>query len=774
MRTVKNSFIFILLFINLNAFTQIPVGKWRDHFSYKNTHCVADAGDKIYVAGELAIFSYDKEEGSTEKLSKYNGLTDSGIERIAWNNTYNALIIIYENSNIDILINNTIYNLSDIKRKQISTDKTIYNITFHENITYLSCGFGIVLLDIDKLEFIDTYYIGDNASFVKVNGLCFDENNIYAATNEGLFFADLNSQDLADYRNWGLLVSIPDYDYIFNIVINFGNTLFANQIDPNTGNDTLYEYKNNSWQIYDDNELENIQSITENGNRIVFTTNTVIKALDQNYNIIHSIDYFSFPNQGFSAWPIMNYGIIDEFDNLYIADRRYGLVYTNSSNITSFIYPDGPENNTTAHVETVDGKVITTNGNSKAKAWHWPIYNVFENENWETYDISYDTARNFFSVAVHPDDKNRLFIGSWGYGVFEFQNNELKNAYNHLNSSLQYILGYDYGYIRITSMAFDNNNNLWISNPQVGEPVSVRTSENEWESYNFDGSITKYGTGEIIVLENNHKWILLGLGKGILVFDDKDTPLNKEDDEYKIFSPTTSEGELVSSTVHAIEQDKEGNVWLGTEDGVVIYYNPDDVFSDNFYADRIQLTSYGNDTTEQYLLSTDIVTDIETDGADRKWIATQNSGLFLVSDNGREEIHNFNKYNSPLISNSIVDIGINSQSGELIILTDKGIMSYRSDATEGVDIFGDVYVFPNPVRPGYEGVITVTGLADEVNVKFTDISGNLVYETDALGGQAIWDGKTFDGRKVNTGVYLVFCSNEDGSQTYVTKLLFVN
>ncbi len=773
MQSVKTVLFFIFLFINFNAFTQVPVGKWRDHFSYKKTHCVADAGSKVYVAAELAIFSYDKQEGTLEKLTKVNGLSDSKIERIAYNNANNALLIIYENSNIDILINNTIYNLSDIKRKQISADKTIYNITFSGDIAYLSCGFGIVLLDIDRLEFNDTYYIGDNASYVKVNDITFDENNIYAATDEGLFYADFNSQDLVDYRNWGLLESIPNNNYKFNIVHYFSNTLFANQINPVTENDTLYEYRNNSWQLNDDIKIDNIKSITDNENRIVFTMKSYMKVFDQNFNYIKHLSWYNFTNQDISTWTSMKYGIIDDSDNFFIADNRFGLVYTNSD-ITNFIYPNGPSNNTTAHIETVNGKVITTNGNNKAKAWHSPIYNVFENENWETFEITNDTARNFFSIAVHPDDKNRLFIGSWGYGIFEFQNNVWQNSYNHLNSSLQCISGYDYGYIRIASTVFDHNNNLWVSNQDVGEPISVRTPDNEWESYNFNGAITNVETGDIVVMENNHKWINLGEGGGILVLDDNNTPLDKDDDTFKKFTPKTSDGELISSTVYAIEQDKNGNVWVGTEEGVVIYYNPDDVFSDNFYADRIQLTSYGNDTTEQYLLSTDIVADIETDGADRKWIATQNSGLFLVSDNGKEEIHNFNIYNSPLISNSIVDIGINHQSGEVFILTDKGILSYRSDATKAEDIFGEVYVFPNPVRPGYEGVITVTGIADEVNVKFTDISGNVVFETDALGGQAIWDGKTFDGRTVSTGVYLVFCSNEDGSQTFVTKLLFIN
>lgn len=754
-----------------NSFSQISIGEWREHFSYNKTTCVADAGDKVYVAGELAVFSYDKEEGSIERLSKINGLSDSEVQTIAYNKANNTLIIAYENSNIDVLKNNIIYNFSEIKRKQISHSKTINKITFIENIAYLSCGFGIVLLDTDNLEFLDTYFIGENASYLNINDISSNGNNLYAATDVGLYFADINESNLSDYRNWHLDTGIPDSTFKFNIIASFNGYLFANQVNPSTENDTLYILNNNIWSIFDEG-FDNIKSITNTENYIVFTEKSSAKVFDTSLNEIKKLTWYSVYG-GISTWPSMNYGIVDKNVAFFIADNRYGLFHTNS-NTPQITLPNGPANNFTSHAEFINGKIITTNGNNKATGWYAPIFNVFENETWETYQITSDTARNFFSVAAHPNNPDNLFIGSWGYGIFEFNDNVWVKNYHHLNSSLQTISGYDYGYIRINDLTFDKNNNLWITNELVGEPISVKTDDDEWQSFSFNGSITKKQTQEIIVTQDNYKWVILGENKGILAFDDNNTPLDKSDDLYKIFSPHTSEGELISSTIYSIEEDKNGNIWVGTGEGVVIYYNPDDVFTDNIYADRIQLTSYGNDTTEQYLLSTDIVTDIETDGANRKWIATQNSGVFLVSDNGKEEIHNFNKYNSPLISNSINDIAINHKSGEVFILTDKGIMSYRSDATKANDFFENVYVFPNPVRPNYSGMITVTGLADDVNVKITDISGNVVFETNSLGGQAIWDGKTFDGRKVSTGVYLVFSTNSEGSQTFVTKLLFLN
>lgn len=769
-RNIKYFFTLSFILFFFNSQSQIAVGTWRDHFSYKKTTCLADAGNKIYVAGENAVFSYDKTEGTIEKLNKVAGFSDAEIQTLAYNKANDVLMIVYKNSNIDILKNNVIYNLSEIKRKLISTDKTVYHITFIGNTAYLSCGFGIVLIDTDKLEFEDTYFIGQNASYIKVNDIAYDGIYLYAATDEGLYYADFSNSNLADYRNWNLVPDIPNNNFKYNFVYLFNNYLFANQINTTTENDTLYIKRNNTWQLFEE-ETDNIRSISSNENKIIFTTKSYAKIYNTSLNLERTFDLYKF--FGFNGEPKMNFAVLDENNNVLVADNRIGLVYEKNGTAI-YTYPNGTYNNYTAKAFTFNNTLITTDGNNHAKGWYQPTYNIFKNEEWKSYHISSDTARNFFSIAVNPKNNNNIFFGSWGYGIYEFLNDEWTGSYNQLNSTLQAIPGYSYGFIRINGMVFDNNNNLWITNEGVGEPISVKTENNQWESFNFNGSITNDYPTDIYITDNNLKWTELGKSNGILVFDDNNTPLIKSDDRYKIIKPATNEGEIISSDVTAFSQDKDGNIWMGTGEGIVIFYNADNAFEDNFYADRVQITSYGKDTSEQYLLSTDIITDIETDGGNRKWIATQNSGAFLVSENGKNEIYHFDKYNSPLISNSINDIAIIPETGEVFFLTDKGIMSYRAEATEAKETFGNVYVFPNPVRPEYDGKITITGLAANVNVKITDISGSLIYETKALGGQAIWNGKTFDGRKANTGVYLIFCSNDDGSETFVSKLLIIN
>jgi len=326
-------------------------------------------------------------------------------------------------------------------------------------------------------------------------------------------------------------------------------------------------------------------------------------------------------------------------------------------------------------------------------------------------------------------------------------------------------------YIRIGGLDFDVNNNLWITNSEVANIISVKKANGEWKGFNFDEVISNVPVGEIVVSQNSTKWIILPNGLGLFVFNENNTIDNTNDDQFKKLSILDENGKLITNNVYSFAEDLNGIIWVGTDQGIIVYYNPENVFDDeSFYAQRIVLTNNG---ITQNLLSTEVITAISVDGANRKWIGTNSSGVYLVSKNGTEEINHFTEENSPLFSNRILDIGIDNESGEVYFATEKGLISYRGTATMGNDEFRDVYVYPNPVREDYEGDITIRGLVSDVNVKITDISGNLVYETTAEGGQATWNGKNFSGQRVSTGVYLVFCTNDDGSKTYITKLLFI-
>jgi hypothetical protein len=352
---------------------------------------------------------------------------------------------------------------------------------------------------------------------------------------------------------------------------------------------------------------------------------------------------------------------------------------------------------------------------------------------------------------------------------------QLKQIYNQDNSPLQNINPFTNGFVRVGGMAFDQMHNLWINNSDVSKPIQVLKNNGEWKSFAIGNTINAPTMSDMIVDEFNQKWVVLPRGFGLLVYNDNYTIDDESDDYYKQLDIRDETGALITNNIYCIAQDLDGVIWLGSDLGVLAYYNPGG-FKDNnnFFASRLKVYEQENDTVVQYLLETQTVTAIAVDGANRKWLGTSGGGVFLVSDDGQQTIVSFNKENSPLISNNIKDIEINDNTGEVFFATDLGIVSYKGTATTGHADFFDVYVYPNPVMSNYTGEITITGLVSNVDVKITDVAGNLVYETRALGGQAQWNAMNFKGERVKTGVYLVFNSNVDGTKTYVTKILVYN
>ncbi len=268
---------------------------------------------------------------------------------------------------------------------------------------------------------------------------------------------------------------------------------------------------------------------------------------------------------------------------------------------------------------------------------------------------------------------------------------------------------------------------------------------------------------------------MIAQGGGIFVFDENGTFDDSSDDKYKKISIYNDEGEIVSNEVLSIAEDKDGYIWVGTNKGVVVYYEPDEVFETNtFVGSQIKLPRNDGTNNADIFLGNETVSVIKVDGANKKWFGTQSGGAYYTSEDAMEEIAHFTTNNSPILDDNIIALDVIPETGEVFFGTPKGIISYRGAATEPTNNFTDVYAFPNPVEHGYDGLITIKGLVSGTYVKITDISGNVVFETRSEGGQAIWDGKNMSGNRVHTGVYLVFSTNETGSKTNVTKILFVN
>jgi len=759
----------LLLFGTNELQAQIPVGGWRDHFPYIQAIAVVKTQDKVFCSTPYALFYYNLEDNSVEKLSRSNGLSDIGTCALAYSEEKDLLLVAYENANLDFIQGNSISNLSDIKNKAIQGNKKIYHIEFQGNLAYLACGFGIVVIDMDKKEVKDSYYIGPNASSIEVYSIAFDNEYIYAAAESGVYFANKNSPSLVDFNTWQKVSTLAFPNGKYTSVINYESQILVNYL--NTADNTSIVYKQNglNWsEVYNLGTF--VKKINKANGSLFIVENSQVKILNSNLTESSTITDYGF------ASPQPNDCIQDEQGTIYIADNASGLVVNQNDSYSSVI-PNGPYNN---HVTDIDAhnNLVWIGGGGRTPFWS-NLYRYaeafsFKDERWRSNILWNSSARDFVKILINPKNPSQVFAGAWGAGIFVFDNNELTITYNETNSSLQSITPGE-EIINIGGMVIDEAQNLYATNSGVSSPISVKTAEGNWYSYNYP-NISGYGTiGEIINTQYDHKWVQLARGGGVFAFNDNATPDDTDDDQTRRFSIFDENGQVVTNEVFSIAEDDEGVIWVGTDQGVFTYYNPQNVFSgDNFYADRIKVVDNSNDTVVQYLLAKETVTSIAVDGANRKWFGTENSGVFLMSADGQKEIFHFTTENSKLISNTISSIAIDGKTGEVFFGTGIGIVSFKGTATKGDDSFSNAYVYPNPVRETYSGPITITGLAKDVNVKITDISGQLVYETTAFGGQAIWDGKNFSGRRVNTGVYLVFCTDEQGDKTKVLKLLFIN
>ncbi len=750
-------------------FAQIPVGTWRDHLPYTETTNVVQAKNKIFCITPYAIFYYNTDDYSVEKLSITNGLSDIGTNAINYSEDEDLLVVAYANANLDFIKGTSITNLNDIKQKQIQGNKTIYHIEFDNSKVYLACGFGIVVINIDKLEVEDTYFIGAEASAIETYSIAFHQNNIYAATEQGIYFAK-KSANLIDYSVWNRDTDLPNSTGKYTNIINFNQQIFVNYFNEIDSTSAIYRKVNNAWELFyqSDKEIDNLKAVNEN---LFIIEDAKILIYDKNLTLSKEITEYGF------GTPTPADCITDETGKLYIADKGLGLVINEAGTQFESIQVNGPFNNHVVDIATADNKIWVAGG-GRTPFWG-NLYNLAEaysfiDERWNSTILWSSPARDFVKIIINPANNNQIFAASWGSGVFDMQNGEVQNVYNTENSTLQSTITGE-AFIRIGGLALDDEQNLWVTNSEVQEPISVKLQNGNWYSFNYPEIGSSHSVGEIIITQNNTKWVQLARGGGLFAFNDNYTPENVDDDDHKLFYPVDENGALITKEIFSIAEDKDGIIWVGTEQGVLTYYNPQNVFSgERFYADRVKLIDESNDSLVQYLLSKEKITAITIDGANRKWFGTENSGVYLMSEDTREELFHFDTGNSPLLSNTITDIGINGKTGEVFIGTIQGMISYKGTATEGDNSYKDAYVYPNPVREDYTGLITITGLATDVNVKITDVSGRLVYETTAFGGQAIWNGKNFGNQRVKTGVYLIFCTDEAGAYKKVLKLLFIN
>jgi len=766
----------VLLFISFQTFAQqIPIGSWRDELPYTQVISVTEAGNMIYAATPYSVFSVDKDDNSVQRISKINGLSDIGISCIRYNQATNTVVLSYANANIDLIRDFNVTNISDIKRKQILGNKTINSIYCYEKYAYLACGFGIVVLDLEKEEIKETYYIGPNGSPVNVLSLTSDQNDtLYAATENGIYKAWLKDPAISNFANWKVEPGM-DPEQRYNAITILGNKVIVNKSNDSPNKDTIFYKENGAWQYLAAEIHNTVMNLRADHDNLVIAYNYIASVYDANL-VLGSVIY-AYPNTPF---PLD--AMLDKDNTVWIGDRFSGLVsYNLGTTVINGYDLSGPLTANAFAMACSGNDLYIVPGGKDASVV--PLYAQahvyhFDNTNWfnlygGTQPVMW-SCHDAVNISVDPYDSKRVYAGTWGSGLLEIYNDAVVAKYGESNSTLKHHSASDTADVRVSGTAFDSENNLWVVTSHTNDALSVRQGS-EWTGINIP-QVQESDLGQMIIDQYGQKWIIMRYSNlnpySLMVFSEEGTPATTSDDKCEKMNTNTGKGALPGTNVFCIAEDHDGEIWIGTEKGVAVFYSPENVLTGgNYDAQRILVEQGGY---YQYLLENESATAIAIDGANRKWIGTDRGGVFLFSDDGTKEIYHFTEDNSPLFSNRITSIAINNVTGEVFFGTDKGVISFKSTATEGGTDKNDVYAYPNPVKPGYSGYIAIKGLTANASVRITDISGVLIYSTRAEGGQAIWDGNSFNGKRAQSGVYLVFASDDSGNDKVVTKILFIN
>lgn len=781
----------LLFFVPLLSFSQDYSQFWEGHFSYLNIKDVSQGGNKIYTAAENAIFIYDIISNQTETISTINGLSGETISTIHYSETYGLLLIGYENGLIEIVsdLNDDVLTVIDILEKPTisPTDKKINHFNEFNNAVYISTDYGISVYNLSNLEFGDTYFIGNFGNQIKVKETAIFGDYIYVAcqNNIGMKKAVYSNNNLIDFQQWQTVIG--------------GNFLHAQTIS-----DKLFVIRNNK-KIFEviDNSLielftyadEPVDAKTVNDNLIISTKNDVF-IYDSDFNLISNATIPQDIEIEFTS------ALITSDDELYIGTKANinqghtgkGLLKTRFLDTSNFeeIHPDGPLLNNSFSIEASQGHLWLTFGEYSIHYNPYPItkrgISHLIDDTW--VNIPFDSvlgATDLNKITINPNNNSQVFISSFISGILEVNDNTPTILYDQTNSGLESLVIPNLINIRVSGANFDNNGLLWNVTSIVEKPLkSFNPTSNQWQSYSFSSLIedpfSNLGFGDLIIDMNQNKWI------GSVLYGVIGVKTNGNSAIIKNLKGESDDGNLPSDNIRALKIDNRNQLWIGTDKGLRVLYNPESLFNEEEETRANEIIII-DDGIPSELLFQQWISDIEVDGSNNKWIGTFSTGLYYLSENGQETIYHFTKDNSPLPSNNILDVSIDGSSGKIYIATDKGLVAFKAGGSKPNTDLQNAFVYPNPVRPAFnisEERVKIKGVSENVNIKITDIEGNLVaeaqsntnlrykgYNLEIDGGTAFWNGKNLANNTVASGVYLVLLSDLDTLETKVLKLMVV-
>ena len=767
---------YFLLLLNFGLSAQVGTGEWRLHVPNKKAIDVVVEGNLVFAAFENGLQEYDTGANETSLWTDVNGLSDINLTCLGHDASQKALFIGYNNGNIDKIVDNKVTNIPAIRLAQVPGNKRINKIVLNQGFVYFATSFSIVKIDPLKNEVKETFYPTLEGSAIL--DIAFRGDSIFALTSEKLLRANINNIALGDPSQWVVdtriaVLTINTYKDIEII----SDQLFVLQQNEAYGLDSVFHVTNTGkTTVYNEPFSIEINSLTTDENRLVINSDgaVYIVNLDYTYNKVYSA-------YSFNTW-VSAENSCTVSGVTWVADKSLGLFEINNQySLTPYPF-EGPPKKDFYSMDWQKGKLAVVGGglSSTASTYGSAGLYLFEDEKWSLRDKTnmtmWSTANiwDYLAVSIDPTTSDNIAIGTYSQVPISIMDNsgQVSKTFTPANSTLQFTELTSTNAM-ITSITYDESGNLWVLNGYTNTPLNVYTKAGDWYAYDSGNAAENKFSKKLTVDYNGNSWFSID-GSGLFGYNPNETFADISDDKKINLNNGEVTGALPSNTVNAIAVDFDNEIWIGTDNGFAVLYNSANSFdavAGDYNAQRIKVEYEGN---IEYVLGNTNITDIVVDGANRKWFATANSGIILLSADGLEVIEQHTTENSPLISNNILDLTLNQSTGELFIITDKGLISYRTDATYEDPTYDNVTVFPNPARPDFEGPITIQGIRYNSDIKITDVAGNLVYQTTSNGGTATWNGKTITGEKVTTGVYLIWTAANEGKGRKVGKVMVVH
>ena len=738
--------------------------QWRLHLSYSNPTEIAATEHTIYAVANGSLFSVDRADDRMVYWSKATGLNGTGIIHIAYDERAGRLIVAYENGQIDLIDEEgEVVQMSDIAMKAGSIDVTINDIYVGSRYTYLAMPFGIIAILPQKGEVSETYYIGQDAASVDINQIVEAGDSLYAFSYDRVYKASMRD-NIVDYLYWQS-EALP-FERVQEAVV-YEKELYV------LAHDTLYRREGTGWKQITDVPTEWIHL---SGNKLI------------GYQRGKGLMLFADGEkpEGLSDRYVATDAIYSKGE-YWLAEEEKGLVRLSSSGDDLF-QPEGPMSNFGYHLDIAHDQLYVAPGGRWTEQYsRQSNLSIYDGSQWrgipwpDTWYYTNHDIRDAVGYAVDAADPGHFFVATYGTGVFEFKDYKAVKHYDSANSTLRSVEGdgQDYYFTRTDGPMMDKEGNLWVMNAtQTGTAVHVMSPSGQWYGLRLrsGGADLSFDTPTGIWADRRNeqfKWMVGQRGdtRGLVLLDDGGTPTRTSDDRCILRSAFVDQNgnSLTPTQFRCFAQDQNDRIWVGTDKGIILIPKDVDYFTSNACR-RIIIPRNDGTGLGDYLLGDEQINCLAVDGGNRVWIGTANSGLYLIEDDTITVAH-FTENNSLLPANNVHSIAIMPKTGEVFVGTDRGIASYRSDASEAKSDMSGAYAYPNPVRPGYNGMISIAGLMDNTVVNIVDAGGNLVCKTKSHGGTAVWDGKLADGRRATPGVYTALC-NANGGHT-VVKILVI-